>query len=140
MPELTTEEIKKMVEEAVQNSTEGLVIAITAAVSQTVATTINCSVQLAVTTAMDSYEHECVLDFEPEEVRAVKKLVDACASLGDHGDLRDGVSQVRDSLHFIKKAKARIDKIGGAMLMGIVTAVVGVIILIFSLGTKKYFE
>lgn len=140
MAELTTEEVKKMVEEAVDNATEKLVISITAAVSQSIAATIKCSVDAVVFTAMDTYEHECVLDLDTDELKAVKKIADIASSLGDHGDLRDGISEMRDNHHFMKRFRRKVDKVGGAMLIAIATTIIGIILLIFGMGTKEYFK
>lgn len=140
MPELSNEEIKIMVEEAVKNATEGLVAAITTAVSHSVATTINCSVQIAVAKAIDEYEHECVLDLEADELKGLRKLADIASSLVDHGDIKDGISEIRDNHHFIKKFRRKVDKVGGAMLIAIAGTVVGTVLLILGIGVKEYFK
>ena len=140
MPELSNEEIKIMVEEAVKSATDGLVAAITSAVSHSVATTVNCSVQVAVAKAMDEYDHDCVLDLEPEELKGLRKLADIASSLGEHGDIKDGISEIRDNHHFIKRFRKKVDKVGGAMLIAIAGTVVGTVLLILGIGVKEYFK
>jgi hypothetical protein len=140
MAEFSQDEIRKMVKDAVRESTEDLVSAITAAVSQSVARTIKCSVEAEVVRAMDEYDHECVLDLEDDEIRALRKLSDIASSLGEHGDMRAGVAEMRDNHHFIKNFRKKVDKVGGAMLIIIASSIIGTVLIILGMGTKEYFK
>lgn len=128
-----------MVQTAVENATEGLVIAITSAVAQSVAATIKCSVDVAIAKAMEDYEHECVLGLDADELKAVRKLADVAASLGEHGNAKDGIEEIRANHAFLKQFRRKVDRVGGAMLISIATTLIGLVLAILGIGAKEYF-
>jgi hypothetical protein len=140
MAEITSEEVQKMVQTAVENATEGLVIAITSAVAQSVAATIKCSVDVAIAKAMEDYEHECVLDLDVDELKAMRKFADVATSLGEHGNIKDGVEEIRANHAFLKQFRRKIDRVGGAMLISIATTLIGLVLLILGIGIREYFQ
>lgn len=122
MPELSKEEIEKMVEDAVVKAMKGVF-----------AVALTEVVHLAVTKAMDGYSHECVLDLSPKEIEAVESLLGTIKSVG-HGDLDKGVEGVRENHVFVARLRTKLDKAGDAVTSCILRAVTTVVLSTLGLG------
>lgn len=132
-------EIRKMVMEAVTSAvTETLIKGIAESVVKSVSMSINCAVDQAVTEAMSNYKHKCVFDLDEGQLKGVKKILDVVESAG-HGDIRDGVEEIRANHTFVQSFRTRAEKIGGAFIIGIVTLLAGITLTAFGYGIKHLF-
>lgn len=116
MADFTKEDIEKMVEDSVLKAMKGVF-----------AVGLTEVVRCAVVKAMENYEHECVLDLSSKELEATLSLVDVIKATG-HGDMNNGVQEIRENHAFICKLRKKLDKAGdtvtGCILKGVMTILI----------------
>jgi len=108
-------------------------LAVARAMKQTMQVTLPEVVHVAVTRAMSSYEHECVLDLSDRELEAAQTLIDVMRSAGN-GDSVAGVEVIRKNHDFIAKMRVRLDKAGDTITGYILKGVMTVLLMVFGLG------
>lgn len=123
-----------MVREAVASAvTDTLVQGIAESVVKSVSISINCAVDQAVDHAMSSYQHRCVLDLDPVQLKSTKKLIDIIEAAG-HGSICEGVEEIRANHTFVQSFRRRAEKVGGAFIIGLVTALAGIFLAVIGYG------
>ena len=80
-------------------------------------------IQRAVLSALEEYEHECVMNLRPEDNGHIRDLVGAVREIGD-GDLGRGIIAVRENHKFVLSLHNAALKIGWGVII-LVTSVLG---------------
>lgn len=78
----------------------------------------------AVKSALDMYQHKCVLHLEQDQIKQVGNLLNAIREVGD-GKLEHGVEVIRDNHKLISKYTAVTGKIGTSVITAVVFIVLG---------------
>lgn len=127
MADWTKEEIEKMVEDAVAKAMKGVF-----------AIGLTEVVHCAVTKALQNYEHECVLDFSSKEIEAAQTLLDVVKATG-HGDLADGIEEIRENHSFTCRLRKKLDKAGDTITSCVLKAVMTILLTATGLGLVFFF-
>ena len=90
-------------------------------------------VRLAVSAAMADYQHKCILDLEPEQIRQVDNIFTAIREIGN-GDIGSGVVTIRDNHKMLARYCRVTGKIGTTVISMIVISVLTVAGSAFLLG------
>lgn len=127
MADFTKEEIEQMVEDAVTRAMKGVF-----------AVGLTEIVRCAVVKAMENYEHECVLDFTPNELEATQNLVDVIRATG-HGSILAGVEEIRENHAFVCRLRKKLDKAGDTVTNCVLKAVMTALLTATGLGLIFFF-
>ena len=73
----------------------------------------------AVKSALDTYQHKCVLNLDSEQIRQVSNLFNAIKEVGD-GQLEHGVEIIRDNHKLISRYVTITGKIGTSVITTVV--------------------
>ena len=79
-------------------------------------------VRLAVSAAMADYQHKCVLDLEPEQIKQIDNIFTAIREVGS-GDIGAGVVTIRDNHKMLARYCRVTGKIGTTVISMIVISV-----------------
>lgn len=90
-------------------------------------------VRLAVSAAMADYQHKCVLDLEPEQIKQIDNIFTAIREVGS-GDIGSGVVTIRDNHKMLARYCRVTGKIGTTVISMIVISVLTVAGSAFLLG------
>lgn len=122
MTEFSKEEVEQMVEAAVLKAMKGVF-----------AVGLTEIVHCAVTRAMSTYQHECVLDLNPQELEAAQSLIDVVKSAG-HGNVTVGVEEIRDNHVFTTRLRKKLDNMGDAVTSCVLKVVMTVLLTATGIG------
>lgn len=90
-------------------------------------------VRLAVSAALADYQHKCILDLEPEQIRQIDSIFTAIREVGN-GDIGAGVVTIRDNHKMLARYCRVTGKIGTTVISMIVISVLTVAGSAFLLG------
>ena len=90
-------------------------------------------VRLAVSAAMADYQHKCVLDLEPEQIKQIDNIFTAIREVGS-GDIVSGVVTIRDNHKMLARYCRVTGKIGTTVISMIVISILTVAGSAFLLG------
>lgn len=90
-------------------------------------------VQAAVAAALRDYQHECVFDMSPEEVKQVENMMFAIKEIGC-GDLGKGITTIRENHKLIARYVNVTGKIGTTVITILIVGLVGWALDVFSGG------
>lgn len=127
MADWTKEEIEAIVEAAVARAMKGVF-----------AVGLTEVVHCAVTKALQGYEHECILDFSSKEIEAVQTLFDVVKATG-HGDLADGIEEIRENHSFTCRLRKKLDKAGDTITSCVLKAVMTILLTATGVGLVFFF-
>ena len=80
----------------------------------------------AVKSALDEYQHDCILNLGPDQAREVKNLFCAIKEIG-HGKLDAGVERIRDNHKLITRYCEVTGKVGTAVITMFIVAIMSFI-------------
>lgn len=87
---------------------------------------LSAIIKEAVNSALDMYQHKCVLHLDQDQIKQVGNLFNAIREVGD-GKIEHGVEVIRDNHKLISKYTAVTGKIGTS----VITAVVFIVLAFF---------
>lgn len=90
-------------------------------------------VRLAVSAALADYQHKCILNLEPEQIKQVDNIFTAIREIGG-GDIGTGVETIRDNHKMLARYCRVTGKIGTTVISMIVISILTVAGSAFLLG------
>lgn len=89
-------------------------------------------IRRAVLSALEEYEHECVMNLRPEDNGHMRDLVGAVREIGD-GNLPKGIIVIRENHKFVASCHSAAAKIGWGVIIATVTVIGAMGILVVSM-------